>query len=57
MQGVFSIHKFDIIKHPISRYEKLLAAVERHSNPEVGHYIERAWGAIFYPILFTKIIS
>jgi hypothetical protein len=56
MQGILSIHKLDILKCPISRYEKLLAAVGRHSNPEVGHYIERAWGAIFHPILFTKII-
>jgi hypothetical protein len=55
-QGILSIHKLDIIKHPISRYQKLLAGVERHSNPEVGHYIERAWAAIFYPLLFTKII-
>lgn len=54
--GILSIHKLDIIQHPIIRYEKLLAAVERHSNPEVGHYIERAWAAIFHPILFTKII-
>jgi hypothetical protein len=57
MQGILSIHKFDIIKHPIGRYEQLLNAVARHSNPEVGHYIERAWGAIFHPILFTKIIN
>lgn len=55
-QGILSIHKLDIIKHPISRYQKLLAGVERHSNPEVGHYIERAWAAIFHPFLFTKII-
>jgi len=56
MQGILSIHKLDVIKHPLIRYQKLLSAVERHSNPEVGHYIERAWGAIFYPLLFTKII-
>lgn len=57
IHGILSIHKLDILKHPISRYKKLLAAVERHSNPEVGHYIERAWAAIFHPILFTKIIK
>lgn len=55
-QGILSIHKLDIIKHPISRYQNLLAGVECHSNPEVGHYIERAWAAIFHPFLFTKII-
>jgi len=56
IHGIFSMHKLDIIKHPIERYQKLLSAVERHSNPEVGHYIERSWAAIFHPLLFTKII-
>lgn len=56
INGIFSIHNLDITKHPLIRYQKLLSAVERHSNPEVGHYIERAWNAIFYPLLFTKII-
>lgn len=56
IHGIFSIHKLDILKHDIIRYKKLLAAVERHSNPEVGHYIERSWAAIFHPLLFTKII-
>jgi hypothetical protein len=56
IHGVFSIHKIDILQHDIKRYKQLLSAVERHSNPEVGHYIERSWAAIFYPLLFTKII-
>ena len=54
--GIFSIDKRDIIQHPISRYETLIATVNKHSNPEAGHYIERSWGAIFYPLLFTKKI-
>jgi len=28
-----------------------------HSNPEVGHYIERSWGAIFYPLIHTVKIK
>lgn len=56
MHGIFSMHKLDITKHDIERYKKLLAGVERHSNPEVGHYIERSWAAIFHPLLFTKVI-
>jgi hypothetical protein len=56
IHGIFSIHKLDILKHNINRYKKLLAGVERHSNPEVGHYIERSWAAIFHPLLFTKVI-
>jgi hypothetical protein len=30
--------------------------LETSSNPEVGHYIERSWAAIFYPMNNTKII-
>jgi hypothetical protein len=56
IHGIFSMHKKDIIKHNIERYRKILAGVERHSNPEVGHYIERSWAAIFHPLLFTKVI-
>ena len=32
-------------------------SINNHSNPEVGHYIERSWAAIFHPFLFTKIIN
>lgn len=57
IHGIFSIDKLDILKHDISRYIKLLNAVSVHSNPEVGHYIERSWAAIFHPLVFTKIIE
>ena len=53
MWGVFSIDKQDIIQHPILRYQQLLQTVNSHSNPEAGHYIERSWGAIFYPLMHT----
>jgi len=56
IHGIFSVSKRDILRHNIERYKKLLAGVERHSNPEVGHYIERSWAAIFHPLLNTKII-
>jgi hypothetical protein len=55
--GIFSIDKRDIIQHPKQRYEILMNILSRHSNPEAGHYIERSWGAIFYPFIFTKKIS
>ena len=54
MFGIFSVDKRDIIKHPIKRYQILLSTVSTHSNPETGHYIERSWGAIFYPMINTK---
>ena len=51
--GIFSIDKRDIIKHPITRYQELILTVNDHYNPEAGHYIERSWGAIFFPLLYT----
>lgn len=57
LHGIFSIHKLDILKHDIRRYVQLLNAVSVHSNPEVGHYIERSWAAIFHPLVFTKILD
>jgi hypothetical protein len=55
--GIFSIHKDDITQHPITRYESLIKDLSDHSNPEVGHYIERSWCAIFHPIKNTHIIK
>jgi hypothetical protein len=53
--GIYSVDKRDIIQHSINRYRILLKQLEVGSNPEVGHYIERSWGAIFHPIRYTKI--
>ena len=55
--GIFSINKLDVIKHDITRYQQLLNAVSSHSNPEVGHYIERSWAAIFHPLVATKFVE
>ena len=55
--GIFSISKLDVIKHDISRYIQLLNTVSSHSNPEVGHYIERSWAAIFHPLLATRFVQ
>jgi hypothetical protein len=57
MCGIFSIDKRDIIQHPIERYQGLLKTVNTHSNPEAGHYIERSWCAIFYPLIYTNKIQ
>ena len=51
--GVFSIDKRDIIQNPIDKYIILRDIVCIHSNPEAGHYIERSWGTIFYPLNYT----
>ena len=51
--GVFSIDRRDIIQHPKSNYIRILQPVQTHFNPEAGHYIERSWGVIFYPLRYT----
>jgi hypothetical protein len=52
--GIFSLDKRDIISKPINYYQHFLNELQIGSNPEVGHYIERAWSAIFYPLIYTK---
>jgi hypothetical protein len=55
--GIMGIEKSNIIQHPKSYYEELLKELDKHSNPEVGHYYERAWSAIFHPMKNTKFIN
>lgn len=55
--GIFSIDKRDIVQHPITRYQTLVELINKHSNPEAGHYIERSWCAIFYPLRYTTKIK
>jgi hypothetical protein len=53
--GIFSIDKRDILRHPMDRYIKLERELAIHSNPEVGHYIERSWATIFGPFKYTLL--
>jgi hypothetical protein len=55
--GVFSIDKKDIIQYPIHRYIKLIQTVNAYSNHEAAHYIERSWGVIFFPMIYTVKIK
>lgn len=58
--GILAVSKKDIQQHPVSYYNKFLKELETSSNPEVGHYIERSWCAIFYPLndaIFININS
>jgi hypothetical protein len=55
--GIFSIAKNDILQHPIKYYIKLIKDLSFTSNPEVGHYFERSWEAVFYPMNETIKIS
>lgn len=48
--GIFSVSKKHIIQHTKDYYKELIADFPDNSNPEVGHYFERAWLAVFNPI-------
>jgi hypothetical protein len=48
--AVMAISRQDIHKYQKPYYEKLIKQLEGHPNPEVGHYFERAWLAVFFPI-------
>jgi hypothetical protein len=54
--GIFSISKKDIVQHTKSYYQELLNEFGTSSNPEVGHYFERSWAAVFGPFRYTNII-
>jgi hypothetical protein len=56
MVGIFGIHKMNILQHPKSYYENFLKELDDHSNPEVGHYFERGWAAVFHPLNHTDFI-
>ena len=53
--GIFSVSKKDILQHNVNRYKKIINGLNKHSNPEEGHYVERSWAAIFYPFNNTII--
>jgi hypothetical protein len=48
--GIFSIDKRDILQHSKEYYENLIKQLCNSSNPEAGHYFERSWSAVFYPM-------
>lgn len=54
--GIFSVAKEDIQQHPKSYYENLIKELSNSSNPEVGHYFERSWVAIFGPLHRTILV-
>jgi hypothetical protein len=43
----FAVDKARILNHPRSFYERALATVSDHINPEETHYFERLWYSIF----------
>jgi hypothetical protein len=55
--GILGFHKKHILQHPKSYYELFLEEINKSSNPEVGHYFERSWEAIFGPLTGAKFIE
>jgi hypothetical protein len=45
--GIFAVTKEQIQKHPKELYVTLKNQLNKHSNPEIGHYMERTWAALF----------
>lgn len=54
--GIFAISKKHILQHPKKYYINLIEDFSNSSNPEVGHYFERAWNAVFNPLDDAKFI-
>jgi len=48
--ATMAVSRVHIHQHPKSYYENLIKELEGHPNPEVGHYFERSWLAVFHPI-------
>lgn len=47
---MIAISKDHIRQHPIEYYQNLMNQTNTGSNTETGHYFERAWEAVFYPM-------
>jgi hypothetical protein len=45
--GIFAVSDSHIKQYRKQYYEQLIKELEVSSNPEVGHYFERAWVAVF----------
>lgn len=48
--SILGISKKHIQQHPKTYYENLIQELNTSSNPEAGHYFERSWNAVFYPL-------
>jgi hypothetical protein len=48
--GIFAVSARHIHQRPLESYRKLIKYLDGHSNPEAGHYFERAWLAVFHPV-------
>lgn len=47
--AIFAVSREHIQQKPVEFYRNLLAEAVVGSSTEVGHYLERAWAAVFFP--------
>lgn len=45
--AIFSVDRSNIRSHPLVFYQNLLRNLQRHVNPEEGHFLEKSWFYIF----------
>jgi hypothetical protein len=55
--GMFAISKNDIHKNQLEKYKTLISYMDDDVNPEAGHFMERAWVSLFYPINESSIYT
>ena len=49
-QGIFAVSRRHVHQRSLSQYRTLMQGLDTHSNPEAGHFMERAWMAVFAPV-------
>ena len=55
--GIFSINRKDVYNHDKQYYYKHMQSLEGVVMPELGHYYEMSWEAIFYPLNNTYLLK
>lgn len=55
--GIFAVAREHIHNRTFDSYVNLYRMLNTHKNPEVGHYFERSWLAIFHPVPRENIYS
>lgn len=48
--SIFAVSKVHILQRPRSFYQTIYDSLSHHPNPEEGHFVERAWVAIFHAV-------
>mmetsp|Transcript_16754 Transcript_16754/g.28108 ORF Transcript_16754/g.28108 Transcript_16754/m.28108 type:complete len:342 (+) Transcript_16754:892-1917(+) len=48
--SMLAVHRDLAWKKEVGHYTQLLDELDVHSNPETGHFMERSWEAVFYPV-------